>query len=75
MKEDSIVAEVRAAREAQAARLGYDIAAICANLKRLENRSQHKKISSLPRLPKASGGRAQSRQLSASNTQRRASGL
>ena len=50
MWEDPIVAEVRAVREAHAAKFNYDIAAICADLKRMEKQSGRKYVSFPPRL-------------------------
>ncbi len=49
MKEDPIVAEVRAAREAFAAKHNYDIDAMFAALKARENEDGRKRVSFPPR--------------------------
>jgi hypothetical protein len=45
MKPDPIVDEVRKVREAHAAKLNYDLAAICADLKKKEKDSGHAVVS------------------------------
>jgi len=53
--QDPIVEDVRKAREDHAAELGHDMAAICADLKKIERDCGHKVVSLPPRLlPKAS---------------------
>ena len=47
MPKDSIVEEVRRARDRHAAKLGYDLDAICRDLKE-EERQGRRKIVSLP---------------------------
>lgn len=50
MKPDSIVEEVRKAREMHAAKFGNDLSAICADLKRKESASDHPVVSRQPKL-------------------------
>ena len=50
MKPDSIVDEVRRTREAHAAKFKYDLAAICADLKKKEKESGHPIVSRQPKL-------------------------
>ena len=50
MKADPIVDEVRRVREAHAARFNYDLAAICADLKKKEKDSGHTVVSRHPKL-------------------------
>jgi len=47
---DSIVAEVRTAREQYARRFNYDLHAMCLDLRREQERS-HAKVVTLPRRP------------------------
>jgi hypothetical protein len=49
---DPIVEEVRAARMAHTKKFNYDLAAICADLKRIESESGHKLVSRKPKLVK-----------------------
>jgi len=50
MKTDPIVEAIRKVREAHAARFGYDLAAICADLKGKEGRSKHPLANRPPKL-------------------------
>ena len=50
MRPDPIVDEVRKVREAHAARFKYDLAAICADLKKKEKDSGHPVVSRQPKL-------------------------
>jgi len=47
---DPIVEEVRKAREAHAEQFSHDMAAICADLKRIERACGHEVVSLPPRL-------------------------
>jgi hypothetical protein len=49
--QDQIVDEVRRIREEHAARFGYDVDAIYADLKRIEKESQEPRVSFGPRRP------------------------
>lgn len=49
---DPIVEEVRAARMAHTKKHNYDLAAICADLKRIESESGHKLVVRKPKLIK-----------------------
>jgi hypothetical protein len=48
--QDPIIEEVRKAREDHAAEFDHDLAAICADLKRIEEACGHKVVSLPPRL-------------------------
>lgn len=50
MKPDPIVAEVRKAREAHAAKFNYDLLAICSDLRKKEKESCHPVVSRQPKL-------------------------
>ena len=50
MKADPIVEEVRKARQAHAAEFDYDLAAICADLKKKEKIAGHPVVSRQPKL-------------------------
>lgn len=50
MKPDSIVEEVRKARETHAAKFRYDLSAICADLKKKERSTGHSVVSRQPKL-------------------------
>ena len=50
MKSDPIVEEVRKIRQAHAAKFNYDLAAICADLKKKEKVSGHPVVSRQPRV-------------------------
>jgi hypothetical protein len=49
MWQDPIVAEVRRAREAHAAKFGFDLQAIYQDLKGQEKHNPHKKVSFAPK--------------------------
>jgi hypothetical protein len=49
MSEDPIVQEIRRIREAHAAKFGYDLAAICRDLKEKEKESGRKFVTFPPR--------------------------
>jgi hypothetical protein len=49
MKEDPIVEEVRKVRQAHAAKFNYNLAAICADLKKKERDSDHPVVSRPPK--------------------------
>ncbi len=49
---DPIVDEVRAARMAHTKKFNYDLAAICADLRRIETESGHKLVNRNPKLIK-----------------------
>jgi hypothetical protein len=49
MWQDPIVAELRQAREAHAARFDFDLQAICRDLKEQEEQSQREKASFAPK--------------------------
>jgi hypothetical protein len=51
MQPDPIVEEVRAAREAYARRFGFDLRAICRDLRDQERRSDRELVSLPPRRP------------------------
>ena len=51
MWEDEIVEETRKARAEYAAKFGYDIAAIVADIKEKERRGEHPVVSHPPRQP------------------------
>lgn len=50
MKPDPIVEAVRKAREAHAAKLGYDLAAICRDFKDREKAANHPLVRRAPKL-------------------------
>jgi hypothetical protein len=50
MKSDPIVEEVRKVREAHAAKFNYNLAAICADLKKREQTTAHPVVSRQPKL-------------------------
>ena len=50
MKPDPIVEAVRAVREAHAAKFGYDLAAICADLRGREKVANHLLVKRPPKL-------------------------
>jgi hypothetical protein len=50
MKPDPIVEEIRKAREAHAARFGYDLAAICEGLRGREKDANHPVVWRAPKL-------------------------
>lgn len=50
MKPDPIVDEVRKTRESHAAKFKYDLAAICADLKKKEKDAGHPLVSRQPKL-------------------------
>ena len=50
MKSDPIVDEVRKVREAHAAKFNYDLAAICADLKKKEKDSGHPVVFRPPKM-------------------------
>jgi hypothetical protein len=56
MKPDPVVDEVRKVREAHAAKFNYDLAAICADLKKKEKDSGHTVVSRQPKLRLKSTG-------------------
>jgi hypothetical protein len=56
MKSDPIVDEVRKIREAHAAKLNFDLSAICADLKKKEKDSNHPVVSRQPKLRLKSTG-------------------
>ena len=49
MQRDPIVTEIRRAREAHGARFNFDLQAIYLDLKSQEKRSDHKKVSFVPK--------------------------
>ncbi len=51
MWNDEIVEEVRKHREAYAAKFNYDLQAIYEDLKKMEKKSNHKKVSFKPKKP------------------------
>lgn len=53
---DPIVEEVRKAREAHAAECGHDLAAICRDLKRIEQECGHEIVSRPPRRLRSASG-------------------
>jgi hypothetical protein len=53
MPHDRVVEEVRAAREAYAGRFGFDLRAICRDLREREQASDHQLVSLPPRPPEA----------------------
>jgi hypothetical protein len=52
MRPDDVLAEIRAIREAYAARFNYDLQAIYRDLKEKEKKSGRKTVSFPPRRPK-----------------------
>ena len=50
MKSDPIVEEVRKVREAHAAKFGYDLAAICGDLRAREKDANHPLVRRPPKL-------------------------
>jgi hypothetical protein len=54
MQPDPIVEEVRAAREAYARRFGFDLRAICRDLREQERTSGQESVSLPPRRPEPS---------------------
>jgi len=50
MKPDPIVDAVRKVREAHAAKFGYDLAAICADLRSRENQANYPLVRRAPKL-------------------------
>ena len=51
MWEDEIVNEVRKNREAYAAKFNFDLQAMYEDLKKVERKSKHKKVSFKPKKP------------------------
>ena len=51
MQPDPVVEEVRSAREAYAARFGFDLRAICRDLREKEHGSRRRLVSLPPRAP------------------------